>query len=145
MEYKEIDFNMLDEMTELFTKSFNAMPWNECWTIKIADKRLSQRMTSEGFYGICAYADNILRGFILGCFEQYYDKIEFVIQEFAVDNSARGKGIGSKIISEFEKRLKEKGVRNITLLTIRGDMTEHFYNRNGFKEAEKMVFMSKKI
>ncbi len=136
---------MLDEMTKLFIESFNCEPWRESWTEDTAVKRLEHRIKSETSYGICAYYNNNLCGFILGSFEQFYNGMEFVIQEFAVRNSMRGQKIGSKLITEFEKQLKYKGVENITLLTIKGNMTEHFYQKNGFKSNEKMVFMNKRL
>ena len=145
MEYRIIDISMLNKMAQLFIESFNCEPWLESWTEETAVKRLEHRIKSETSYGICAYINDNLFGFILGNFEQFCDRMEFVIQELAVRNSMRGQKIGSKLITEFEKRLRNKGVENITLLTIKGNMTEHFYQKNGFNSKEKIVFMNKKL
>jgi ribosomal protein S18 acetylase RimI-like enzyme len=99
----------------------------------------------EDFYGLCVYQDNIICGFIMGFFEQYCDGLEFTIKEFAIRNSGRGQGIGSQLYGEFETRLKDMNVKRITLLTLRGNLTEHFYIKNGFQTNEQIAFMGKTI
>ncbi len=47
----------------------------------------------------------------MGFFEQYCDEKEFIIKEFAIRNMGRGRGLGSQLLMEFEKRLREMGVK----------------------------------
>ena len=79
----------------------------------------------------------------MGWFEQYCNDKEFAIREFAVRNTGRGKGIGSKLYSEFEDRMLKASVKKITLLTLRGDLTERFYKKNGFQVSDAIVQMEK--
>ena len=67
------------------------------------------------------------------------------LHEYWVKNEMRGKGIGSKLFTEMEKRLLERGVKNIILITAKGDVTEHFYHKQGMGTDPDMVFMSKRI
>ena len=46
-------------------------------------------------------------GAVLGATEQYYDGLMFEVKEYWVKNEMRGKGIGSKLFAEMEKRLRE--------------------------------------
>ena len=64
---------------------------------------------------------------------------------FCVKNTLRGKGVGAVIYSELERKLKEKGVKEITLNTLRGRATEGFYEKLGMTRSESIVVMTKKI
>lgn len=143
--YKKISDDILDEIMELFVETFRSEPWNECWTVKTAAKRLHPMVNYEEFFGLCAYRDHVICGFIFGFFEQSCDGLEFMIKEFAVKNTGRGQGIGSQLYEEFEKRLREMNVKKITLLTLKGNLTEHFYLKNGFQTSAQMAFMDKTI
>lgn len=143
--YKNISEDMLDEMIELFIETFNSKPWNDSWTIRTASKRLCPMVHTQEFLGLSAYQDNKICGFVMGFFEQYCDGIEFTIKEFAVRNTGRGRGLGSQLFMEFEKRLREMGVKKITLLTLKGNLTEHFYQKNGFQTNPQIAFMDKTI
>lgn len=143
--YKKISEDMLDEIIELFIETFNSEPWNDNWTIQTSFKRLHPIVLTEEFLGLSAYHDNRICGFVMGFFEQYCDEKEFLIKEFAIKNTDRGRGFGSQLLMEFERRLREKGVKKITLLTLKGNLTEHFYEKNGFKTNPKMAFMDKVI
>ena len=143
--YKKISGDMLDEIIELFVETFNSKPWNDSWTKNTASKRLCPMVHTEEFWGLSAYQDNKICGFVMGVFEQYCDEIEFTIKEFAVKNTGRGQGLGSQLFIEFEKRLREMGVKKIALLTLKGNLTEHFYEKNGFQSNRQITFMEKTI
>ena len=145
LNYKEIELNDLSEMAALYVETFNAAPWNDQWTMETARKRLHQMISTEDSYGLCAYADGLLCGAILGGMEQFYNGVMFDVKEFWVKNSMRGQGLGTEIFSELEHRLKQKGVNEIILFTSRGDATEHFYHKQNMKSNHDMVFMTKKL
>lgn len=143
--YGVAEKGQLKEMVGLFIESFNAQPWYDHWTEETATKRLQQLLDTPGFYGICAYQNQVLCGFILGYAESYYDGMDFIIKEFAVCNQMRGQGIGSLLFQQFEKELKNKNIKKIALQTIRGDYTEHFYQKQGFYENQAMLCMEKEL
>lgn len=145
IKYKEMNLNDLHEIVDMYIECFNSEPWNDNWTNETAYKRLHAMINVEDFYGICAYKDNILCGMILGCKEQYYNGIMFNLREFCVRNSLRGLGIGQKMINELECRLKNQGVTDMILYTMRNDKTEGFYSKCGYKAFDDMVVMGKKL
>ncbi|SHJ44784.1 Acetyltransferase (GNAT) domain-containing protein [Clostridium cavendishii DSM 21758] len=145
LKYKKITLENIDEMVGMYIETFNSPPWNDSWTITTATKRLHQMITVEDFYGLCAYQNDELCGIILGNMEQYFDGIIFNIKEFCVRNTMRGHGVGSIIFKEFEARLKNMGVKEIILLTSRGEHTEHFYHKQGLESYSDLIFMGKKL
>ena len=145
LRYEEMAENHLDELAQLYVDTFNAEPWNDEWTFATARKRLQQLLHSEDSFGLCVYQDGQLCGAVLGVLEQYFDGPMYNLHEYWVKNEMRGKGIGSKLFAEMEKRLQERGVKNIILITAKGDATEHFYHKQGMGTDPDMVFMSKRL
>ena len=145
IKYETVNIQRVTELAGLYVETFNAEPWNDKWTVATAAKRLAQMINSEDSYGICAYQNGLLCGAILGCMEQYYDGIVFNIKEFWVNNSLRGQGLGTKIFKEFETRLKDKKIKEIILLTTKGECTEHFYQKQQCTVHDSVVCMGKPL
>ena len=143
--YEEITESHLDELARLYVDTFNAAPWNDEWTFETARKRLYMMLHTEVSFGLCVYHEGQICGAVLGATEQFYDGPMFEVKEYWVKNEMRGKGIGSKLFAEMERRLRLLGVKNIILITAKGDATEHFYHKQGMGTDPDMVFMSKRI
>lgn len=143
--YEEMEESHLDELARLYVETFNAVPWNDEWTFEMAQKRLHQLLHSEDSFGLCVYQNGQICGAVLGVSEQYFDGPMYNLHEYWVKNEMRGKGIGSKLFTEMEKRLQERGVKNIILITAKGDATEYFYHKQGMGTDPDMVFMAKRI
>ena len=145
MRFEEITLHDIDELAKMYVDTFNAAPWNDDWSIETASKRLHQFVNCEDYYGLKVYQEEGLCGMILGSQEQFYNGIMFNIKEFCVKNELRGKGIGSKIFAEFERRLQNKGVTEIVLFTSTDDGTKGFYEKRGLKTYNSMVMMGKEL
>ncbi len=57
----------------------------------------------------------------------------------------KGKGIGSLLMDEFEKRLSSMGINMVYLFTSKGERTEGFYKHRGFSTWDSMVLMGKDL
>ena len=143
--YEEMTESHLDELAELYVETFNEVPWNDEWTFETARKRLYMMLHTEVSFGLCVYRKGQMCGAALGAMEQFYDGLMFEVKEYWVKNELRGKGIGSKLFAEMEERLRERDVKNIILITAKGDTTEHFYHKQGMGTDPDMVFMTKRI
>ena len=143
--YKEIEKDDLAALAAMYVETFNAPPWNDAWSQETAEIRLRQMAEAKTFYGICAFEGEMLCGMIFGFAEQFYDGVLFEIKEFCVKNTSRGNGIGSAIYREFEKRLRERNIKETMLMTLRGNATEHFYEKNGFETEKDLIFMKKQL
>ncbi len=145
LRFEEIDETKIDELAQMYVETFNAPPWNDKWTIETAAKRINQMVNCEDSYGLLAYDGAELCGMILGSEEQFYDGKMFNLKEFCVRNERRKQGLGTEIYSEFEKRLKEKHINKIFLLTLKDEGLETFYVKRGFYNNSKMIMMEKVI
>jgi len=145
MRFEKLNLLDIEKLAIMYVETFNAPPWNDDWTIETSSKRLHQMINCEGFYGLMAYENEELCGMILGSEEQFYNGIMFNIKEFCVKNDIRNSGIGTKILTEFEKQLKEKQISEIILFTSRDDGTEGFYEKRGLKSYNGMFMMGKQL
>lgn len=143
--YEEMTEKHLDELAQLYVETFNAEPWNDEWNFETARKRLYMMLHTDVSFGLCVYREGQMCGAVLGTMEQYFDGLMFEVKEYWVKNELRGKGIGSKLFREMERRLQEREVKNIILITAKGDATEHFYHKQGMETAPDMVFMTKQL
>lgn len=135
----------LEKIAEMYVEAFNAPPWNDKWTSELVIKRLSQMMNCEGFYGMICSENDQINGMILGNHEVFFDGMHFNIKEFCVRLNLRGKGVGSKLLKEFENRLMKRGINEMYLFTSKTDQTEIFYQNRGFRSWNNMVLMGKKL
>lgn len=142
---REINLGNIEEMIELYMDAFNNPPWNDKWTYDTTYKRLKDIINTPGYIGMSYYSDGVVQGMIMGRCEQYYNGISFQILEFCIRSSMQGRGYGRKLLEKFTNKLKEENITNVYLLTLHGESTEGFYNKNGFESSRDMVFMSKNL
>jgi len=145
MVYKNLEKGDIPELANLYMNAFNEDPWNDEWTLESASNRLLQMINCEGFYGLVCCENSSIIGMILGNHEYFYDGMHFNIKEFCVDIKSRKNGIGSALLDEFLKRLKDKGIDEVILFTSRTDGTEGFYSNREFKSFNSMVMMGKEL
>lgn len=143
MDYRKITPKDVPELARIYAETFNSDPWYDKWTQKTAEKRLSQMVNNGGFFGIVSYDEEGITGMILGEAEQYFDGVIFNIKEFCVKNDLRGKGIGTELLSEFERMLRGMGIRETVLMTNLED--EEFYKKRGFKRSRGIIYMGKEL
>lgn len=144
MTLKQITADMLDELTDLFLDVFNAPPWNDTWQRDQARTRLRDIMKRPKFFGIAQYDGDRMVGMVMGHGEQSDDGVHFQILELCTANDRKGEGIGSNLLDELTDFLDRQGITAVYLLTMRGEGTEEFYSRHGFRTVEKMCVMSRR-
>ena len=143
MDYRESVLEDIQELAKIYAETFNSDPWYDKWTRKTAEKRLYQMANNGGFFGILSYDESGITGMIMGESEQYFDGVIFNVKEFCVKNELRGKGIGTELLAEFERRLKEMGIRETVLMTNLED--EGFYKKRGFHRSRGIIYMGKEM
>lgn len=145
LRYQTLNEESVKQVLEIFVKTFNTAPWNEQWTQETAYKRLYPLVSNQQGVGLVCYYKDRLCGFILGVTEQDYEGIVFTIREFCIDPSMQGKHIGTSLYQELERELVKRKVVAINLLTLKGELPEKFYQRQGFDSSNKILYMDKKI
>lgn len=143
--YREIDNQSLEEMAALFSDTFREEPWKEEWSLESARERLLGVMEARYFYGIGAWKKGELYGFLIGWLDFHCGETVFEMRELAVKQTGRGQGIGSGLYREMEKRMKEKGVEKLALLTLNAALTRRFYEKHGFQKSGDLIIMEKYI
>lgn len=143
MDYRDIVLGDSCALAKIYAETFNSDPWYDKWTQETAEKRLSQMIANGGFFGILSYDDSGITGMIMGESEQYFDGVVFNIKEYCVKNDLRGKGIGTELLKEFERRLRGMGIREAVLMTNLED--EDFYKKRGFNRSRGIIYMGKEL
>lgn len=143
MDYREIVSEDVCALAKIYAETFNSDPWYDKWTLETAEKRLSQMVKNGGFFGLLSYDESGITGMIMGESEQYFDGVVFNIKEYCVKNELRGKGIGTELLGEFERRLRGMGIREAVLMTNLED--EEFYKKRGFHRSRGIIYMGKEL
>jgi|SRR3989344_851156 len=87
-----------------------------------------------------------LEGVVVGNVYMVEDGWGPFIYRLAVKKSQRGKGIDSRLMEEAEKRLKEKGYREVHLNVDESDSElKEYYAKRGYKEGNLYRWMSKEF
>ncbi|GEM_PF-1331328 len=115
---------------------------------KLFGEHLKEILNSEGFILLVAEERGKVVGYtklkIKNRWKAFKEKKEIYINDIAVIENCRGKGIGSKLLNETEKYAKGE---NIGFLTLKADSenlkTLRFYKKHGF--VKHYVQMVKKV
>lgn len=145
MEFKPFREEHLDACTQAFVAIFNAEPWNDEWTFATAKQYISDFYHSPRFVGVLAVEADQVVGFIYGTVRSWWSGNECYINEMGVREEYRNQGIGKALLKELVTALDGQQVENFALLTDRGMPAEVFYQKNGFKAIERLVFYSKDL
>jgi ribosomal protein S18 acetylase RimI-like enzyme len=82
---------------------------------------------------------------ILGVVMGVWDGRRAWIHNYGVDPRCRRMGVGSALIRELERRLRERGIKRVNTLVRRDDLSaQDFYEALGFRE-EQWVVMEKSL
>lgn len=115
-----------------------------CWTEKTAGKRIRQLFSIDDNYAlIMKDCDDKAIGFVIGYFKQYDDLIAYTLEEIVISHSEQNKGYGTMLLSELEKRVKEKGGAGIELQAVKDQMHEKYYGKAGFHDADNFTMKCK--
>ncbi|WP_110927005.1 GNAT family N-acetyltransferase [Bacillus massiliglaciei] len=135
----------LQQCTETFVEVFDGEPWNDNWTCERASQYLSDFIDTPGFKGIIAAEEGIVIGFLFGIRKRWWSGDEFFIHEMCVRLEYQRKGTGKRLLEFLRNELADNNISSLSLLTDRGIPAERFYLKNGFKEIERLVFLSKNV
>ena len=136
--------SQLDGCARLFTAVFNAPPWNESWTLVAARSRLVEILKTPGAAGL-AWVEEKPVGLVAGYCERDAGGHVFYLKEMCVCPDWQRQGIGGRLLTGLEERLRKGGVRQIYLLTRRDGPAEAFYAANGFRTSGRMALMTRQV
>lgn len=137
--------DLLDACAAIYVDTFNAEPWNDAWDVPSARRRLANILHAPGFFGLAILRDQHLCGAAFGEIEPWFQGSMFNLREMFVANDQRGTGLGSELLFHLEVELRALGVHTVHLFTSTGDLTERFYQRNGYRTETDMRMLIKTL
>ena len=122
-------------------KAFKEAPWNENWTYEEASMRIDELMASRMSRGYVIMAGDVAVGMCIGRIMTYTGFRELWVDEFSINPSYQNQNLGSKLLDFVKEELEKENVGKMCLTTIKGYPAVKFYEKNGFKLSETVVFM----
>ena len=133
-----------DDVLRIYVEAFTSPPLNYGFvTNEKAERYIKDIIRTPCFVGYVYGNKEKIIAFIFGKIDNYFDGILYEVAELAVDPSIQRGGIGSKVMSLLESRLKGLGVGAISLNTSRHLPAYAFYKKNGYNEVEDNVNLAK--
>ncbi|MDC7280544.1 MULTISPECIES: GNAT family N-acetyltransferase [Pseudobutyrivibrio] len=140
--YSEMTVDNIGEVLGFYIDYYNNVE-ESCWTEETAGKRIHQVLTIEDSYSLILRDDDKAVGFVMGYFKQYDDIVGYTLEEIVVSREYQGKGLGSELLAEVEKRVHEKGAFCVELQAVNDEMHEHYYGKAGYGDAANFVMKNK--
>ncbi|MBR1955249.1 MAG: GNAT family N-acetyltransferase [Clostridia bacterium] len=134
--YKIMQKEDIDSVIPLFIEYWNGT--GDQWTYDLVYKRIWQVLGSPDSYCLMAFEGENVVAFAMGRMETFFDLTAYNLVEIVVAKNYQNKGIGTQLMLELEKRVKQLGVSLIQLSAVNDDMHEHFYGKLGYKNTTSM-------
>jgi ribosomal protein S18 acetylase RimI-like enzyme len=100
---------------------------------------ITKKIAREGDLFVVAEIDKQVIGAVMGC----YDGRRGWANHVAVDPAYQGRGIGTALLTELEKRLRAYGCAKLNLMIARHNASvQVFYEKLGF-DTDDVIFMQK--
>lgn len=106
------------------------------------EEALARKLERDPDLFLVAELNRAIVGAVMGAWDGRYG----TIYNHAVEPRARGSGVGSHLMWEVERRLREKGARQVWLRVGRESLEAvDFYEGRGFQADSEQVVMSKTL
>ncbi len=140
--YREMTISDARSVLPLYIDYYNTCEESK-WTEETAGRRIRQVLGMDGGYGLLMEDGNNPIGFVMGYFKQYDDLVSFILEEIVIGLSSQGRGLGTALLRETERRVRELGAAGIELSAVNDGMHAHFYGKEGYKNTRNFVQMVK--
>jgi aminoglycoside 6'-N-acetyltransferase I len=146
MERRVLTIRDREIITRLFMDVFTNEPWNDDWSdAEQLNAYISDLIEQGNSLALGYYDGERIVGLSMGHVKHWYTGTEYCIDEFCVDRSMQGQGVGSCFLKEIEEYLSKNGISQIFLQTEQCVPAYAFYVHRGFRELEGHVSFAKKI
>lgn len=142
MTYRMMTEKDMEKAILLYIEYYNVQEGGE-WTEQTTYKRIHQVLSREDSYCLVLENNGQMIAFVLGYYEQYDDGFAYDLIEIVVAAKYQGLGIGTKLMTELEKRVKEAGAMLIQLQAVHDAFHEYFYKKLGYKNASNLILKTK--
>ncbi len=140
---KKKDF---ESIKNLFSSVFTKEPWFDDWSDESKLENYIKDLTFQtNSLSLGLYLDDELIGIALGRVVNFYDGIQYRIDELCIKNEKQNSGYGSKFLDLINRYSKKKKFRYIILNTDRNVYAYNFYLKNGYKENRTNVMLYQEV
>ncbi len=135
----------IDSCAEILCSVYNNEMWQCRWSLEIAKEYLYDYFNTKKFVGFVLEIDHKLCGAMF-CHEKiWWNNSELFVDEMFIQPNLQRSGYGSELIKTADSYIKEHKLAGFTLSTNRYAPAPQFYKKNGFMDAEHILFMYKEI
>ena len=144
MTYRNIGPADLKSVAAFYMDYYNRYE-DGCWTAETALRRIRPICTREDACCIFGEDDGRIVCVVFGWFTQYDDLLAYDLDEIVVAKDAQGRGVGTRLMQEMERRIKAAGGAMIQLTAVNDEMHEHFYKKLGFYTPNNLILKAKQL
>jgi aminoglycoside 6'-N-acetyltransferase I len=142
---KKLELRDLTACAEILMSVYNNEQWQCRWSLETAKNYLMDFTDCKKFIGYTLWIDGEVSGAIF-CHEKiWWNNSEVFVDEMFVSPDLQRKGYGAELINAIEKYVKDHNLAGLTLCTSRNTPAPYFYKKNGFSDADHVLFMYKEI
>ena len=141
LQYRQMQKEDIVKVTPLFMAYWNGT--GDEWTPELVYSRIWQVLGSPDAYCMIAENGDGPVGFAMGRFETYCDLTAYDLVEIVVAAEYQNNGVGTEMMAELEKRVKQLGAAMVQLISVNDAMHEHFYGKLGYGDASNLKLKAK--
>jgi len=130
---------------EILCLVYNNEIWQCRWERDTACRYLEDFFDSRKFIGYAAEEGGQLVGALFAREKIWWNNSEVFVEEMFVRPDLQGRGVGTALLAALEEHVREKGLAGMTLSTNRYAAAPGFYRKNGFSDAEHVLYMYKEV
>ena len=142
MEVREMKLSDIKAVLPMYLAYYNDQE-DGCWTEESAGKRIHQVLSMEDSYSLILEDGNLVLGFVMGYFKQYDDIVGYTLEEIVIAFEHQNKGIGSVLLQEIERQVRERGASCVELQAVLDERHERYYGKAGYRNASNFVMKVK--
>jgi aminoglycoside 6'-N-acetyltransferase I len=135
----------IDDCIGIFTRAYNAPPWNYNWTPEKAKQYLSEYMGNPYFAGFILYDDGEAIGAVFAHKKTWWTNSQLFIDEFFIAPAKQRMGYGKKLMDHTNKYALDNQLEILVLMTNKYMPSFKFYNQIAYTTTEQFVFMFKQV
>lgn len=145
MRIRVLEEKDIESCADILCSVYNNELWMCRWSRETAIEYLRDFFDMKKFVGYVAEEDKKVVAALFAHEKVWWNNSEVFIEEMFVNPEYQGKGIGTALLLEVEKYIKEKSLAGITLSTNKYAPAPKFYSKNGFENCEHVMFMAKSM
>lgn len=102
-------------------------------------------MQNNYFLGYAGLTDTKVIAVSIGMKKPWINGIEYYIDEFCIETTLQGQGIGSNFLASIEADIKLQNMNAIILNTEKHYPSRKLYEKNGFQVFDSLTILAKSL